>query len=79
MHGLPITHFCVAQRQCVNMCGAVMNTCRLLFGKHQGIPGHGSEGDGGTDFGLGWSGSGEGVMATFNPLVTLGFEFQLLP
>jgi hypothetical protein len=34
---------------------------------------------GGADCGLGWSGSGEGVMATFNPLVTVGFEFQLLP
>jgi hypothetical protein len=34
---------------------------------------------GGTDCGLGWSCSGEGVMATFNLLVTLELEFQLLP
>jgi hypothetical protein len=34
---------------------------------------------GDTDCGLGWSGSGEGVMATFNLLETLGSEFQLLP
>ena len=33
---------------------------------------------GGADCRLGWSGSGEGVMATFNPLVTVGHEFQLL-
>jgi hypothetical protein len=34
---------------------------------------------GSTDCGLGWTGCGEGVKATFNPLVTLAFEFQLLP
>lgn len=65
------------------MCGEVMNACRILFGKHQGIPGMDQrmmvKCVGGTDCGLGWSGFEEGVMATFNPLVTLGFEFQLLP
>jgi len=34
---------------------------------------------GGADCGLGRSGSGVGVMAIFNPLVTVRFEFQLLP
>ena len=34
---------------------------------------------GGTDCELGWSGCGEGAMATFSLLVTLGFELQLLP
>ena len=28
-----------------HMCGEVMNACRILFAKHQGTPGHGSEGD----------------------------------
>jgi hypothetical protein len=67
-----------------NMCGKVMTAYGILFGKHQGRSGHRWEDAfkmcvGDTDCGLDSSGTGEGVMTTFNPSVTLVFEFQLPP
>lgn len=56
-----------------NVHGEVVTACRILFGKHQGRPGHRWEDaikrcvrD--TDCRLGSSGSGEGVTRTFSDI-----------